>query len=113
MLIMIAGPYTANANTEEEKLKNLDIMNNAAYEVYKMGHIPIIGVHNGLPIIERAHVKSKEEYGKIMMDICLELAERCDAILLLKESPGANMERDVFIKNGKSVYKTLEEIPKV
>lgn len=113
MLIMIAGPYTANANTEEEKQRNLDVMNDAAYEVYKMGHTPVIGVNNGLPVIVRANVKTKEEFGKVMMDICLELAERCDAILLLKESPGANMERDVFIKNGKKVYKTLEEIPQV
>jgi hypothetical protein len=113
MLIMIAGPYTANAETGKEKQRNLDILNDAAYEVYKKGHIPLIGVNNGLPVIERANVKSKEEFGKVMMDICLELAERCDAILLLKESPGANMERDVFIKNGKKVYTALEEIPKI
>ncbi len=106
MLIIVAGPYSAE--TEEQRRRNLDAMEEAAARVLERGHIPVIGVNAALPIVERARVEDRYE---ALMAISLALAERCDAILLIGESPGANRERDALARLGRPVYRAVEEIP--
>ncbi|HSQ60561.1 MAG TPA: DUF4406 domain-containing protein, partial [Acidobacteriota bacterium] len=52
-----------------------------------------------------------ERYDAIMR-ISLEVVGRCDAILLIAESPGANRERDLLAAMGKPVYRALDELPR-
>lgn len=106
MLIAVAGPYTAD--TEEQRKKNLDVMNDTAAEIYKKGHIPVIGMNNALPIVDR--LKNIDRYNSIMK-ISLEIIDRCDAILMIGESPGVIRERDIIMDKGLPVYKSIEEIP--
>ncbi|MBA3647570.1 MAG: DUF4406 domain-containing protein [Chitinophagales bacterium] len=106
MKIAIAGPYSAP--TGKERQENLDAMNEAAVALYEMGHIPLIGVNAALPVLEKSEVD--DEY-KLIMDISMAVVESCDSLLLLKESPGANRERDLILSLGKPVYKSLEEVP--
>jgi hypothetical protein len=106
VLIIVAGPYSAP--TEEERRENLARMEEAAAQVFHKGHIPVIGMNAAMPIVERA--RPKDHYAAIMA-ISLAIAERCDAILLIGESPGANRERDVLLAQGKPVYRALSEIP--
>ena len=106
MLIAVAGPYTAD--TEKKKKLNLDAMNEAAAKVYEKGHIPVIGVNAALLVIEKLKDGIKKS---AMMDISLALVDRCDALLLIGESPGANMERDLILSKGKKVYLNIDEIP--
>jgi hypothetical protein len=106
MLIMIAGPYSAP--TEEQRQQNLDALNRVAAQVLHQGHIPVIGMNAALPVVEQA--KPDNPYQAIM-DISLALAEKCDAVLMIGESPGANMEREVFVRKGLPVYNELKEIP--
>jgi hypothetical protein len=108
MLIVVAGPYSAP--TEEERRANLDAMNLAAAEVLRRGHIPVIGMNAALPVVDMAN--PPDRYPAIM-DISIALAERCDAILMIGESPGANRERDVFLRKGLPVYVDVEEIETV
>ena len=51
MWIMIGGPYTSGAHNEHDRQNNLNVMNEAALEVFEKGHVPIIGVNLALPII--------------------------------------------------------------
>lgn len=105
MIIGVAGPYSAD--TEEKRQHNLDAMNLAAARLLEMGHIPIIGMNAALPIIERAqHI---DRY-QCTMDISLAVISACDALLLLKESPGANKERDLIISKGGKIFHSIEEI---
>lgn len=106
MMIAVAGPYSAE--TEEERKSNLDAMNTAAAEIYMKGHIPVIGVNAALFITEKLEKNLRK---KAMMEISLAVVEKCDALLLLKESPGANLERDLIISLGKKIYTGTEEIP--
>jgi len=106
MLIAVAGPYSAE--NEEQREKNLNVMNDAAAEVYKVGHIPVIGMNNALPVVDR--FKNIDRYNSIM-EISLEIIDRCDAILMIGESPGANRERDIIMDKGLPVYKSIKEIP--
>lgn len=106
MLIAVAGPYSAE--TEEQRNMNLDAMNDAAAEIYKKGHIPVIGINNALPIVDR--IETIERYNSIM-EISLEIIDRCDAILIIGESPGAIRERNIIMDKGLPAYKSIEEIP--
>lgn len=106
MLIAVAGPYSAP--TSEQRQANLDAMNRAAADVFRRGHIPVIGVNLALPIVEM--LGECDRYDAIMA-ISLEVVGRCDAILLIGESPGANRERDLIASRGLPVYGSAEDIP--
>ena len=80
MLIMIAGPYRTGAKSEADREQNLFKLNCAAYELFRKGHIPIVGVNCALPLIGAA---GTEMYESIMMPLSLALADRCDAIVRL------------------------------
>lgn len=106
MLIAVAGPYSAD--TEEKKASNLAALNIAAAKVYKKGHIPVIGVNAALFIADKLEDLSKHE---VINEISFAIVERCDAILMIGESPGANIERDIIISKGLPVYYSIEDIP--
>src|SRR4051812_21317960 len=107
MIIGVAGPYSAE--TEAGRQRNLDRMNHAAAQLLTMGHIPLIGINAALPVVE--HSPPIRRY-KDIMKISLTLIDKCDALLLLAESPGANRERDLVLKKGLPVYLSLAEVPK-
>ena len=109
MWIMIAGPYASGAKTDADRLSNLHELNRAAIEVFRKGHLPIIGVNMALPMIEVAGVDS---YSKIMMPVSLGLSERCDAILRIGGiSEGADKEVAEFQRRGLVSYRHVDEIP--
>ncbi len=105
MIIGVAGPYSAA--TEEQRKANLDAMNNAAAKLLEKGHIPIIGMNAALPVLEKANIK---DVYKATMEISLAVINACEGLLLLKESPGANKERDLILSKGLPVYYSIEEI---
>jgi Domain of unknown function (DUF4406) len=106
MLIAVAGPYSAE--TKEQRQRNLDALNEAAATILKLGHIPLIGVNAALPVVECLDADS-DRY-EAMMTISLALVDKCDAILMIGSSPGANRERDLVKAKGSPVYETVEEI---
>ena len=84
-------------------------MNRAAYEVFRLGHVPVIGVNMALPIIT---VMGADRYDEIMMPVSLALVDRCDACLRIGgPSKGADDEMERFRAAGKPVYRRLDEIP--
>ena len=107
MLIAVAGPYSAE--TTEARQQNLDAMNRAAAEVYKLGHVPVIGVNAALPVVEFLAVSGQDRYEAIMT-ISLAVVDKCDAILIIGESPGVNRERDLIRAKGLPVYNSVREV---
>jgi hypothetical protein len=103
---MIAGPYSAP--TEEQRKNNLEKINDAAAAVYRLGHIPVVGVNAAMPVLEAGNFDDPYD---VMMRISVALAEKCDAILCLGTSRGVEMEKEAFTKRGLPVYNTLEEVP--
>lgn len=109
MWIMIAGPYRSGTRTEEERKNNLREMNRVALEVYKRGHVPVIGVNMALPMIE---VAGNEDYDDIMMPVSLALAERCDGILRIGgESGGADQEVESILARGGRLFRSVDDVP--
>ena len=107
MIIGVAGPYSAD--TEEKRKANLDAMNKAAAKLLEMGHLPLIGINAALPVLEFADVSDKYEAA---MNISLAVIDKCEAILVIGESPGVNKEKELILSRGLPVYYKLEEIPK-
>lgn len=106
MIIGVAGPYSAD--TEEQRQANLDNMNKAAARLLEMGHTPLIGVNAALPVVQQANLDNPYE---AIMAISMAVIDKCDALLLIAESPGANRERDQILAKGLPVYYNLGEIP--
>jgi len=107
MLIAVAGPYSAE--TAEQRQRNLDELNKAAADVLMRGHIPVIGVNAALPVVEWLD-DQRNRYENIMT-ISLALVDKCEAILIIGESPGVNRERDLVRSKGLPVYWNIDEIP--
>jgi len=104
MIIGIAGPYSAP--TDQERQKNLDALNQAAAKLLELGHTPLIGVNAALPVIEQASLSQPYEG---IMAISMAVINACEGLIVLKESPGANRERDLVLSKGLPVYYSLEE----
>jgi hypothetical protein len=111
MWIMIAGPYSSGARTDDERAENLRAMNRAALEVFRRGHTPIIGVNLALPVIE---VAGPDSFDELMMPLSLALAERCDAVLRIGgPSSGADQEVERIRARGGAVYHSVGELPAI
>jgi len=108
MIIGVAGPYSDD--TKEKRKANLDSMNIAAAALLQLGHIPLIGMNAALPVIECADIKDKY---KAVMEISLVVIDKCEGLLIIGESPGANKERDLILSKGLPVYYDIDEIPPV
>ena len=111
MWIMIAGPYRSGAADDEQRAANLKTLNEAALQVHRLGHVPLVGVNIALPLI---NIAGDDHFDELMMPISLALAERRDAILRLDgPSGGADRETDVIRTNGGQVFSDLADIPAV
>ena len=109
MLIMIAGPYRSGAPDAATRAANLRALNEAAWAVFELGHMPVVGVNMALPIID---VAGDEHYDDVMMPLSLALAERCDAVLRTGgASTGADQELACFRDRGLPVYRSIDEVP--
>lgn len=110
MWIMIAGPYRPEASSQPAQERNLSLMNQAALEIFRKGHVPLIGVNMALPVIEAA---GQESYDEIMMPVSLALAARCDAVLRMEgASASADAEVERVRASGGTVFRRLDDIPR-
>ena len=109
MWVMICGPYRSNTKSEIERAENLRQLNVAAVEVFRRGHVPIVGVNLGLPLIQ---IAGEEHYDSIMMPLSLAAAERCDAALRVGgPSRGADEEVERIRTRGGLVYYDVNDLP--
>ncbi len=106
MIIGVAGPYSAP--TEEQRTQNLLAMNKAAAQLLKLGHVPIIGMNAALPVVEAAGMDAPYES---IMKISMAVIDRCEGILMIGSSPGANKEKELVQGKGLPVYYAIEEVP--
>lgn len=109
--IMIAGPYTSGASTEDDRASNLRELNRMGYEIFQRGHIPVIGVNLALPLIE---VAGQDQFDELMMPISLAAADRCDAAIRIGgHSVGADQEIERIRSRGGHIFDSLDDIPRL
>ena len=117
LMILVAGPYRSGTNDNPELIEaNVKAMANMALEIYRMGHLPVLGEWFALPLIETAGSKTigDEIFNEIFHPISVQLIDRCDAVLRIG---GPSAGADEMIKTGKEkgklIFMNKAEIPRV
>jgi hypothetical protein len=114
MTILIAGPYRSGTKDDPVLMQqNLDRMNNYALELFRGGHIPLIGEWLALPLLKAAgSTKPGDEiYKEISYPIAHRLLAKCDAVLRIEgASNGADNDVKIARELGLKIYHDLAEI---
>lgn len=115
LMILIAGPYRSGTGDDPVLLRqNLDRLEEAAWPIFRAGHLPMIGEWVALPVLASAGVTDFAHplAADVMHPTAERLLERCDGVLRL---PGASQgaDQDVVIARrlGIPVYTSLDEVP--
>lgn len=116
-MILIAGPYRSGTNDDPVLIeKNVHLMHEMALEVYKKGHLPVLGEWFALPLIATAGSKQMgdEIFNQIFHPVAVDLITFCTAVLRVG---GPSKGADEMIKTGqekdKIIYHDLNEIPDI
>lgn len=114
-MIMVAGPYRSGTNDDPALIAaNVHAMNVAAVEVFRLGHIPMLGEWLALPLLETAGSKQIGDsiFNEIFHPIAHSMATRCDACLRIGgPSQGADGMVELARAHNQKVYFSLDEIP--
>lgn len=117
MMVLIAGPYRSGTGDDPQKMaENLRRLESVSYELFKAGHLPMIGEWVALPVWYTAGGKTVGDalYDEIFHPTAGRLIERCDAILRLEgSSTGADNDVRLARERGIPVYYSLDDVPQV
>lgn len=117
MMILIAGPYRSGTDDDPQKMtENLRRLESVSYELFKAGHLPMIGEWVALPVWHTAGGKTVGDalYDEIFHPTAGRLIERCDAVLRLQgASTGADNDVRLAQERGIPVYYSLDDVPQV
>lgn len=117
LMILVAGPYRSGTNDNPDLIAaNVKAMTDTALEIYRMGHLPVLGEWFALPLIEAAGSKKMgdEVFNEIFHPVAIRLIDHCDAVLRIG---GASSGADEMIATGKAkgkiIFYSKNEIPVV
>jgi hypothetical protein len=117
MMILIAGPYRSGTGDDPQKMvENLRRLESVSYELFKAGHLPMIGEWVALPVWHTAGGETVGDtlYDEIFHPTAGRLIERCDAVLRLEgASTGADNDVRLAHERGIPVYYSLVDVPQV
>jgi len=115
LMILVAGPYRSGTNDDPQLIAaNVKAMTDAALEIYRIGHLPVMGEWFALPLIEAAGSKKigDDIFNKIFHPVAVQLIGHCDAVLRIG---GPSAGADEMVNTGKAKNKTIfyriDEIP--
>lgn len=115
MLILIAGPYrSGTADDPDLMARNLARLEEAAWPIFRSGHLPMIGEWVALPVLRGAGGEAPTDpvAEQIMYPTAERLLRHCDAVLRLPgESTGADEDVRIALERGLPVYHRVEDIP--
>jgi hypothetical protein len=115
LMILIAGPYRSGTNDDPKLIaRNVEAMTESALQVFRAGHLPVLGEWFALPLIEHAGSKSVGDaiFDEIFHPIARRLLARCDGCLRIGGPPkGADEMVEIARQNGKAVFMSFEDIP--
>jgi hypothetical protein len=115
MMILIAGPYRSGTGDDPELMAaNLARLEEAAWPIFRSGHVPMIGEWVALPVLRGAGGTAPTDpvADAIMYPTAERLLQHCDAVLRLPgESTGADQDVRIAQQRGLPVYHQVEDIP--
>lgn len=117
LMILVAGPYRSGTNDNPVLIeRNVKAMTHTALEVYRMGHMPVLGEWFALPLIEAAGSKQTGDaiFNEIFHPVAVDLIDHCDAVLRIGgASAGADEMIRTGIAKGKTIFHSVHDIPKI
>jgi hypothetical protein len=115
LMILVAGPYRSGTNDDPKLIQaNVDAMTDTALQLFRLGHLPVLGEWYALPLVQHAGSRriGDEIFNEIFHPISRELVVRCDACLRIGgPSMGADEMVSLARSSGKSIFFRLEEVP--
>ncbi|WP_233621557.1 DUF4406 domain-containing protein [Amycolatopsis sp. WAC 04182] len=115
LMILIAGPFRSGTGDDPELLaRNLARLEEAAWPIFRSGHVPMIGEWVALPVLRGAGGKTVADpiAKEVMYPTADRLLHHCDAVLRLPgESTGADQDVAIALARGLAVYHRVEDIP--
>ncbi len=115
LTILVAGPYHSGTNDNPALIaNNVAAMTATALQLFRAGHLPVMGEWFALPLIEHAGSSGIGDpiFNAIFHPISRRLVAKCDACLRIG---GASVGADEMValakQYGKSVYYSMDEIP--
>ncbi|NUT96570.1 MAG: DUF4406 domain-containing protein [Saccharothrix sp.] len=114
-MILIAGPYRSGTNDDPELMaRNLARLEQAAWPIFRSGHVPMIGEWVALPVLHGAGATGPTDPAAeaVLYPTAQRLLHHCDAVLRLPgESTGADEDVRIARERGLPVYQRIEDIP--
>ena len=114
LMILVAGPYRSGTDGDPALIQaNVDAMTGVSLELYRRGHLPVMGEWFALPLIERAEREGHAgAYDEIFHPVAERVLARCDACLRIGgPSEGADRMVRRARELGKTVFMDLGEVP--
>lgn len=115
LLILVAGPYRSDTNGDPARIQaNVDAMTVVSLELYRRGHLPVMGEWFALPLIDAAKAAGtfEDADAAIFHPIAERILARCDACLRIGgQSEGADRMVSVARGLGKRVFFDMSEVP--
>ena len=117
LMILIAGPYRSGTGDDPALLAgNVRAMNRVALQLFRAGHIPMVGEWLALPLAETAGSQAVGDaaFTEIFHPIAHAIAQRCDACLRIGgASAGADGMVELAQSLGQQVFYRVEDVPSV
>lgn len=114
-MILVAGPYRGGTNDDPVLIqRNVEAMEETALQVFRRGHLPVMGEWFALPLLKHAGSTKIGDavFDEIFHPIARELICKCDAVLRIGGlSSGADDMVATGQKLGKTIFRNLSEIP--
>ena len=115
--ILIAGPYRSGTGDDPRLMAaNLARLEEAAWPLFRAGHVPLIGEWVALPVLRSAGGDGPLDplADQVMYPTAQRLLTRCDAVLRLPgASAGADQDVAIATERGIPVFYALDEVPGV
>ena len=115
LMILVAGPYRSGTNDDPQLIaRNVQAMTEVSLQLFRRGHLPVMGEWYALPLIEHAGSSGMDDavFDEIFHPVARRLVAKCDACLRIGgPSAGADDMVATARAHGKAVYFSLDEIP--
>jgi hypothetical protein len=115
LMILVAGPYRSGTNDDPKLIRtNVGAMTDTALQLFRLGHLPVLGEWFALPLIEHAGSRriGDDIFNEIFHPISRDLVLRCDACLRIGgASNGADEMVSLARSSGKTIFFHLDEVP--
>ena len=115
LLILIAGPYRSGTGDDPDLMAaNLARLEEAAWPVFRAGHVPMIGEWVALPVLRSAGATGVTDplAEQVMYPAAERLLAHCDGVLRLPgASAGADQDVRIAHERGLPVWTRVDDIP--